>query len=167
LVRLLRDEAADLIELFGMEDAIWDLEKRLEEPRATAAERLTGGILERLGVRSPLDATADEFNSAAEAFYRDTLRPRHVAEGLDILEDDLRALASPSSFHHHTIGRLLYGLIPSGELFRFVHDIRGSVANETASIEELRRLIFAVILTIRADMSSAEDLASVFKETGT
>ena len=39
--------------------------------------------------------------------------------------------------------------------------------NETASIEELRRLIFAVLLTIRADMPSTEDLEPVFKETGT
>ncbi len=168
LVRLLKDEAADLVEAFGMEDAIADLEKRLEEPGShTAAERLTGSILEHLGVRSPLKVSADEFNSAAEEFYRTSLRSQHVAEGLDVVEDNLRTLASPSSSHHNTIGRLLYGLIPSGEFFRYVHDIRESVMNETASIEELRRLIFAVLLTIRADMPSTEDLEPVFKETGT
>ncbi len=168
LIHLLKDEGADLVELFGMEETIRDLENRLGAPRnQTAADRLTGSILEHLGVRSPLKVSADEFNSAAEAFYRNSLRSQHIAEGLDVLEDDLRALASPTSLHHTTIGRLLYGLIPSGELFRYLHDIRKSVMNETASIEELRRLIFAVLLTIRADMPSTEDVEPDFKETGT
>ncbi len=168
LIRLLKDDAADLVEMFGMENAIRDLEERLEEPRDhAAAERLTGGILDRLGVRSPLKVSADEFNSAAEAYYRGALRSQHLAEGFDVLEDDLRALASPSSLHHNTIGRLLYGLIPSGEFFRYIHDIRGSILNGTASIEELRRLIPAVLLTIRADMASMEETDPLFKETGT
>lgn len=168
LIRLLKDDAADLVELFGMNDAIRDLEKRLEEPRSySAAERLTGSILEHLGVRSPLKVSADEFNGAAEDYYRNSLRLQHIAEGLDVLKDDFRTLASSSSRHHTTIGRLLYGLIPSGELFRYIHDIRESIINETASIEELRRLISAVLLTIRADMPSTEDLEPVFKETGT
>jgi hypothetical protein len=168
LVRLLKDEAGDLIELFGMEETIADLEKRLEDPGShAAADRLTGSILEHLGVRSPLKKSADEFNGAAEEFYRTSLRSQHVAEGLDLLEEDLRTLASPSSSHHTTIGRLLYGLVPSGELFRYVHDMREPIMNETASIEELRRLIFAVLLTVRADILSTEDLEPVFKETGT
>jgi hypothetical protein len=168
LIRLLKDDAAELVESFGMEEALTDLEKRLEGAQThTAAERLTGGILEHLGVRSPLKVSADEFNSGAEAFYRNSLRLQHIAEGFDVLEDDLRTIASPSSCHHTTIGRLLYGLIPSGEFFRYVHHIRESIMNETASIEELRRLIFAVLLTIRADMASTEDLEPVFKETGT
>jgi hypothetical protein len=103
----------------------------------------------------------------AEDYYRNSLRSQHLAEGLDVLEDDFRTLASPASCHHTTIGRLLYGLIPSGELLRYVHDIRESIVNETATIEELRRLISAVLLTIRADMLSTEDLEPVFKETGT
>jgi len=168
LIRLLKDDAADLVELFGMDDAIRDLEKRLAEPRShSAAERLTDGILEHLGVRSPLKVSADEFNGAAEDYYRNSLRSQHIAEGLDVLEDDFRTLASPLSRHHTTIGRLLYGLIPLGEVFRYIHDIRESIIHETASIEELRHLISAVLLTISADMPSTEDLEPVFKETGT
>jgi hypothetical protein len=168
LVRLLKDEAADLVELFGMEDTIEDLEKRLKDPRTySASARLTDGILGHLGTRSSLKMKADEFNSGAEDFYRNALRLQHISEGLDILEDDLRTLASTSSFHHNTIGRLLYGLIPSGQLFRYVHDTHESIMNETASIEELRRLVFAVLLTIRADRSSGEDREPTFRKTGT
>ena len=69
LVRLLKDEAADLVEAFGMESAIAVSENDSKNLEATRQRRgFTGSILEHLGVRSPLKVSADEFNSAAEEF---------------------------------------------------------------------------------------------------
>ena len=67
LVNLIRSDAADLIELLGLEDTMESLVRRIEEPQQhSAAGKITQGILGKLGVDSPLRADATEFNVAAE-----------------------------------------------------------------------------------------------------
>ncbi len=92
--------------------------------------------------------------------------PELVAEGLEALEEDLRSFASPLSVHHTTIGRLLYGLIPSGALPCYVHDIRESVVQQTLSINELTRLVSVLLFAIRAG-APADSLWPDLKQTGT
>ena len=95
LVQLLLEDAADLVELFGMQDTIDDLRARLADPdRQAAVSRLTRGILGGSGCRRPTDLSAEEFNQAAEVYYREGLRRRHIAEALWFLEEDCRSSVS-------------------------------------------------------------------------
>jgi hypothetical protein len=167
LVRCLKAEAADLIELFGMKETIDDLNDRLDGATGRqAAARLTKDILEGLGARTPLDVKGETFNGAAEEFYRNPLRLRHLSEALDLLEDELTGLASPSSPHHATTGRLLYGLA-SGDPLVYLRSLRDALMAERAPVDDILRLICAVLLTVGAELSAVPEPAEPFRETGT
>ena len=78
---MLREDAADLIEMMGLEDTIKDLMHRVESPRTySAAGKLTAGILEHAGASKPLKLSGDTFNMAAESYYRDVLRKQNIKE---------------------------------------------------------------------------------------
>jgi hypothetical protein len=167
LVRCLKAEAADLIELFGMKETIDDLNDRLDGATGRqAAARLTKDILEGLGARTPLDVKGETFNGAAEEFYRNPLRLRQLSEALDLLEDELTGLASPSSPYHATTGRLLYGLA-SGDPLVYLRGLRNALMAETAPVDDILRLICAVLLTVGAELSAVPEPAEPFRETGT
>ena len=110
--------------------------------------------------------SSEVFNGAAEEFYRNPLRLRHLAEALDIMEEDLSLLTSPSSPHNATVGRLLYGLV-SGEALAYVRGVREAVMTETIPASELRKLICTVLLAISADLYRVPEPEVFFKETGT
>lgn len=61
LVKILREDAAGLIEMLHLKDTINDLLQRLENPdRYSVTRKLTGEILKESNARSPMDFTADE-----------------------------------------------------------------------------------------------------------
>jgi hypothetical protein len=83
---ILRD-GPDLIERFKMSDTMRDLASRIEEPfMCSCASRLKNGILQSAGVLTPFDLSAEDFNIAAEKYYRETLRLRHIDEALLVTE---------------------------------------------------------------------------------
>ncbi|MFZ5773870.1 MAG: hypothetical protein ACOY3Z_00065 [Thermodesulfobacteriota bacterium] len=96
LVRTIREDGAELVEMFGLAEILADLERRLVEPEtASASGRLVRGILERAGEgerNSPMRIAADEFNQAAEAYYRDDLRVACLVEGWEFLGQDVREM---------------------------------------------------------------------------
>ncbi len=86
LLRTLREDAADLIELMGLQDTVADLEQRLKAPEQYAASgRLTSGILAHLGSRSALKTEARDFNSGLKCT---THHPAQTADGraFDLLQ---------------------------------------------------------------------------------
>lgn len=96
LLAMIREDGADLIEMFGCHELLADLEQRLREPETAAVGRLVRGIMgeARPGRRSadPLSLTAHEFNQAAEGYYRNALRQRHLAEALAYLREEVAAM---------------------------------------------------------------------------
>ena len=92
LLAFLEEWAPPLVEHQGFGDVLPDLRRRLEDHKAGAAGRLERGILDQAGVRSPFELPADEFNQAAESWYRDTLRRQHLEEALDFLAEDVERL---------------------------------------------------------------------------
>jgi len=83
LVGLIREDAQDLVEAMDAGGLMEDLADRLEDWRGrSAAGRLTRGILEELGAKTPLDVPAAQFNQAAERYYRGRLRREHTREAL-------------------------------------------------------------------------------------
>lgn len=96
LLNLLTEDGAELIEAAGLGGMIEDLRLRLTHPEThSATGKLTQGILNRLGARTPLKVKATEFNRAAELYYREDLSKRHLCEALSFLEQDLQRMNRP------------------------------------------------------------------------
>jgi hypothetical protein len=78
-----------------MKETMEDLSQRLDNPDShSVAGKLNREILDGLNVHSPMNLMADEFNQAAERYYRDRLRKLHVAESFRILEEDFSSLCT-------------------------------------------------------------------------
>jgi hypothetical protein len=161
LVRILRRDAAALIEALGMAPCLDDLEARLHRPRErSAAGRLTHGILAEGGAASPLKVPAAAFNQAAEHYYRTTLRQRHMMEGLDLLGKDLTALDAPGTWRQGRYNRPLYHLLKGAGAGEFLARHRQAILTETASEGTLAKLIHLFILTSLRARHNAEEPTS-------
>jgi hypothetical protein len=154
LLRVLRTDAADLAEALGVESALDDLALRLEDPDArSVAARLNGGILAPRGARTPLRLGASEFNLAAEAYYRDGLRRRHLEEALQLLADDVRTLDRRAT---GSLGAALRSVAGERGASPLVAAARADVLQERASLEDIRRVALLVVLSIHHDAQEAE-----------
>jgi hypothetical protein len=151
LLATLREDAPELIEDLGLGEMLDRLAGRLEDPeRHAAVGRLTRGILDEAGARSPMRLSGEQFNRAAESYYRGALRRRHLREGLDLLRDDARALdARPES------AAALRGIVGEQTAASFLARHEPAVLAETAGPDALTRLIHLTLLSIRRDARTA------------
>ena len=159
LLRVLREEGQDLIEMLGLEDTIRDLELRLSDPDAfSAAGRLTKGILGELNASAPMRVPADDFNRGAERYYRGGLRQRHMEEGLAILEEDLRDLERAAARGGALECSVLHALGEGGGAAGFIAAARGDLLAERLDAGSLRRLMNLTLLSVTRDQAAAETL---------
>ena len=157
LVRRIKRDAPELVEQFQAHQCLEDIESRLRAPRELAATgRLTHGILTTTGAKSPLQLTADEFNRAAETYYRETLRRQQMAEGLDVIERDLAAIDTPGAWREGRYNRPLYKLLRGQGAREFLARHRQALLFETASEDILAKLIQLVILVTRKSRQAEE-----------
>lgn len=148
LIRTIRGDAPELIEQFQAHECLNDLEDRLQSPpQGSAAGRLTQGILDEIGARSPLQASSEVFNQAAEKYYRGTLRGKQMEEGLDLFEKDLTAIDAPAAWRQGNYNRPLYRLLRGMNAGEFLARHRQALLFEMASEEILVKLIHLFLLT--------------------
>jgi hypothetical protein len=155
LVQILREDASDLIDALGVAGTLEDLVTRLEHPdECSAAGRLARGILEKAGAGSAMDLDARDFNQAAERYYRDELRRRHLDEAFTLLRQDLRALEAGWG-RDNGIGPLrLIGEDQSP--LEFLSRVKDDVGEERVSADDLRRLVNLVLISLYHDIRQAE-----------
>lgn len=159
LLRLLRREGAGLVEAMGLGDLLDDLEQRLRQPaECSAAGRLLHGVLD--GVldgavgRDPLRVPADDFNRAAETFYRDRLRRQYLDEALGELVDELCLLEADADEAERAGVQHILG---AGSPLSFLRAVRAEVV-DADSVETgggpdalaLRRLIQLLLIVEHA-----------------
>ena len=157
LLHLLREEAADLIEMMGLAQTIADLEQRLVDPdRHSAAGKLTRGILGELNATAPMRVQADDFNRGAERYYRGGLRQRHMEEGFAILEEDFRDLDRAADQGGALERATLHALGEGGGAAAYLAGVRGELLGERLDPQELRRLINLTLLSVTRDQAAAE-----------
>ena len=131
----------------------------MRHPEGHAASgRLTRGILEEAGVQSPLKLSGTEFNTAAEAYYRGTLRRRQMQEGLALLAEDLAAIDAPRSWRRGFYNPQLLKLRNGRNAREFLDGHREALLDESASESVLQTLIRLFILTIH-EQSLREEAA--------
>jgi len=149
LVQVLREDAADLIEILGMEETLKDLTGRLVHPdEFSTAAKLTRGIVEEANTNSPMKLSAEEFNSAAEKYYRERLRKRHLAEAFRCLERDFRQ----ADWRSPDVRAAMDDELPSD----FLRWAREDVIEDRISLGPLVELIHRVILYIHLEKRKSE-----------
>jgi hypothetical protein len=149
LLGILRDDAADLIEMLGMREGIHDLETRICEPRFfSACGKLTAGILDRAGAGSPMDLGDGKFNQAAERYYRTDLRNRHIREAMGLLGEDLSKQEEASDGLQQGIRGLLDGILKETPVSQFLRLAEQEILDETASEKTLEKLVNLVLAHI-------------------
>lgn len=149
LIKILREDAADLVEMLGMREVIDDLEVRLNEAeRYSACGRLTRGILNISGSASPMALSADKFNQAAEKYYRTDLRNRHIKEAFGLLAKDMVKLDRSSEGRRQDVKNLLYSVLQETDIAKFLELAEKEILTETASGEMLEKLVGIMLLHI-------------------
>ena len=148
LVNILEDDAAGLIEMMGLRNTMDDLRRRIDEPERYSTEgKFTRGICAGAGIRSPFELDSDEFNRAAERYYREDLRRRHMDEAFGFLAEDL-PLADCRSIHAPAVHRALQFVLGGQEASDFLACVRGDAVDERLPLETLQRLIFVLLAHI-------------------
>ncbi|MRR55145.1 MAG: hypothetical protein EG822_11660 [Deltaproteobacteria bacterium] len=151
LLQTLREEAGELVEMLGCEETLRDLQARLDEPGLTASGKLTEGILATIGTRNPLAVRAEEFNAAAEQYYRTDLCRAQMSEAFEFLEEDY-ASATGWKEGEKTVLATEFG---EKDPVSFLRECRDEVLTDSATPETLTRLIGLVILSIHHDTVEA------------
>jgi len=159
LLRLLREDAGDLIEMMGLQETIADLELRLSDPEnRSAAGKLTRGILGEVNASAPMRVPADEFNRGAERYYRGGLRQRHMEEGLAILDQDFLEIDRAADKGGALERGALHALGEQNGAAGYLNAVRGDLFAERLDAQSLRRLINLTLLTVARDQAAAEAL---------
>lgn len=153
LLRVLKEDAAELIEILGLRPTLEDLERRLEEPQGCSVlDRLTRGILEKAGVSSPLKVSGEDFNRASEGYYREDLRRRHMEEAITVLEEEFKKLDAhvlcEDCFYQRAHKSILSGRSAAEYLMRIKKDLLA----ETIPLEGIRTVIGLTLLAIHSNM---------------
>lgn len=148
LLKVLKEDAGDLIEMMDMEATIADLQHRLDDPKnASAFGKLTRGILDEAGTSEPMKMSGEDFNITAERYYRETLRKKQMNEALDILKRDAGRQNSVSS----TVSAdesLIKSVLHDKSAGDFIDAVKQDLLKETLPEEQLLSLIHLMLLVV-------------------
>lgn len=148
LIRVLREDGADLIENLGMDAPLRNLEYRLQHPETQASGTLTAGILQKAGAKTPFRLNKEEFNTAAERYYRDDLRQSYLHEGMRFFLKDCETVDAfgclPEKFCHTGLHQLLGG----ANIVEYVRRIEDDLVKEKLPLAELQRTGHLLLLVI-------------------
>lgn len=157
LICLIRDDGADLLEMMGMADTIDDLGRRIEDSREhSAAGRLTRGILDTLGQTDPMKTAAPVFNAAAEKYYREKLKIRHMKEAFEVLENDFAGMDSWQTWRTGHYNSALLKLLKGRSTVDYLEQIKRGVLKDTIDESQVSILIQLMLLTIDRDMARSK-----------
>ncbi len=157
LLELLREEAPEMIASMNQGYNLEDLERRLDFPgECSASGKLSKGILERLNTRDPMHVPAEQFNQAAEDYYRETLKQSHMAEAMEYLERDLQRLDQAACLGDNAMSKDLKHNLNGQSAGAFLSAIKGDLMADKIDIDALQRLINLLIFTIHRDQIRAE-----------
>ena len=156
LIEILKEDAADLIEMMRLGESIKDLLERTENPAFSTAGKLTRGILAQTGASSPMKLSGDEFNLAAEQYYRDILRKHHICEAFGSLEEDVKKLEGYAILNRYECNKALSSILKERNMSEVLESVKIGIREETVPVDELKTLIRIILLSVYTDMKSLE-----------
>lgn len=151
LVRLLENDAADLIEEGNLRSRIDSLRARLAGETATAFAGILAGVGKELGIKSPAKAPAADFNDGVEGYYRANIRNRHLSEGFSILIEDCRRLQQGHDGH---LEQVMFSLPAGSDAVTFIERHRRSILQEDADPAILAHFIRLALAVIHHERTS-------------
>ncbi len=148
LLRVLRKDAADLIEMLNLNETMEDLQQRLDYPdKYSVAGKLTREILDELGVKSPMNVQADEFNQAAERHYRSRLKQFHLIEAFQILEKGLSEMYSAcTDVDTGVYKEAIHGVLRDKNPLEYLDAVKNDVIAEIVPENDVRKLIYLILI---------------------
>jgi hypothetical protein len=149
LIDVLREDAADLIEALGMKETIDNLERRICEPeRMSVSCRLVKDILDEANVSSPFKLSGRDFNLAAEKFYRETLRKRHITEAIIIIKRYSAALDAEAQKENSFYREPLKSILKETKASDFLDSIEKDLLEEKITESVIGKLIQLTLLVV-------------------
>ncbi|BBO93116.1 hypothetical protein [Desulfosarcina ovata] len=149
LVKLLHQDAPELIEAGGLGPTLADLARRTAGKGChTAAGRLTRRICDNAGAAAPMALSSDEFNSAAEKFYREDLKKEQIEQALDVWTEQVRHLDGMSTWRRGIYNQALFSVLGGKDAATEIRNRRSAVVNEALTTPALARLIHLMLLTL-------------------
>jgi hypothetical protein len=156
LVQILKKDGSDLIESFNLSETITQLELRLQFPDQYAASgKLTSGILKEAGANSPLALSGEEFNLAAEKYYRESLRRKHMDEALSFINEDLIEIDRDQS-RDDEYRKLATRIVGSERASRFLDSVRSGLLSDSIGQEALVKCIGLILLLVKRERERFE-----------
>ena len=152
LVRTLREEAPDLVEMLGAHELLDELDQRIDNPQARASHRLLHGILDEARARDPMQVEARTFNLAAERYYRNHLRRSQIEEALQLLREELSSGAA--RLWGVQWGDL--GLV--GNPDAYLAEVHDELLDDQLNTEEILRLISLILAVTAAEEEEGGDV---------
>ncbi len=156
LLRILWEDATDLIEMMQLQGTLADLEYMLDDQAESAAGRLARGVLEQLNVSNPLDVSAAEFNQAAEHYHRNQLRLRHIEEGFSFLMYDAFHMDIDRRGYGGGLRQTLNDILGAKTAVEFTAIAKRDFAKETIASETLIKLTQLLLVNIAHDAYRAD-----------
>ena len=151
LLGLLREDGADLIEMFNFSPLLNDLQLRLEQPQQySAAGRL---VREISGSKTgnPLKDEAVEFNRAAEKYYREDLRRQHMQQAIGFLQEDLHQLEVGTEQIDIELRPLLADLMQGKSATEFSRTAKQDLLDDQLGSQPLKRMLNLMLLVEHRD----------------
>lgn len=101
-----------------------------------------------------------EFNSMAERFYREELKNRHIAEGFQMLQEDLAKVDSWESWRIGKYNKALWGILQGKGAEEYLRTRKEEMINGETSVNVLKTLIHLMLLTIHQNTEEAEQFVA-------
>ncbi len=145
LLKVLRQDAAGLIQKLNVSDRLVSLEEKLNGDATTAKKRILEGVCRQQNQRKgPLSVSAEIFNRGMEKYFRGELKQQHIREGLAVLMNDCATLEQqPESGFSELVNRIA----PDTGAAKYIAGNVENIISETADATTIQNLL-QICLTI-------------------
>jgi hypothetical protein len=147
LLNFLEDSAQEFIQSLNAGYTLGELRVRLGDSSQQASTRLVQGALSVSGDKDPMRLSADEFNQAAEKYYREGLRRSQLLEAFEHLREDATTVGLRSS---DDVRGLMRCGVRVQDPVRFLDSSRNALLHDELSIHELASVL-NLLLVVTAD----------------
>jgi hypothetical protein len=170
LYLILSEDAHPLIEMLSMEEVIMDLKERLS-PGSTnkTSSKLIEGILNNTGADSLFDMQGEQFNLAAEQFYRGPQKIKHMEEAFKFLKEEFLEIDKGLADEDESVFRALGYLLKGAKTNLSLDLLRDEIIKGEADLKHIVQTIFLMLIVehreeiIQRYMRDNYDTAPVYR----
>lgn len=157
LLRIVKQDGRDLIELLQLQKTVENLELRVNQPKDYAVDRrLTRKIMSGQSQSDPLKMKGREFNRAAETYYRKDMRLQHIREAFEQLETLVKSLDSWGAWRSGRYNKTMLRILDGKSAENYLASISEQLLDDALPAEEYQRLIHLMLLVFYKSKTEME-----------